>query len=192
MLLQIGAKPEAGFDEPIGILTDCHKRIREFLRAMVIAAKNPPARPFDEHELARVRGALRYFRVSGPKHSADEEESLFPRMRQMNSAPVNAALDVVDRIEEEHRYAEAKQLEVARLFEGWMENGSIPEADHEQLNSILAELTGHYDQHITTEEQKVFPAAAEMLTPADEEAIGKEMAARRGVPFRPALPQKRA
>lgn len=190
MLLQIGGKPESGFDEPIGMLTDCHKRIREFLKAMVIAARNQPEKSFDDDQRTRVLGALRYFRESGPRHSADEEESLFPRMRQMNSASVNTALDLVGRIEEEHRYAEAKQLEVARLFSGWIEQGSISEPDHARLNSILGELTGHYDQHIATEENEVFPAA-KALSPADEEAIGKEMAARRGVPFRPALPQNR-
>lgn len=192
MLLQIGAKPEAGFDDPMGILTDCHKRIREFLKAMVVAARNPPTHCFDEHEHARVEGALRYFRVSGPKHSADEEESLFPRMRQLNSPTINAALDIVGRIEEEHRYAEAKQLEVAQLFQSWVEHGSIPEPDHARLNAILSELNAHYDQHIATEERDIFPAAAAALSPADEEAIGKEMASRRGVAFRPTLSQKRA
>jgi len=31
MAIQIGAKPDSGFDDPIGMLKDCHRRIERFL-----------------------------------------------------------------------------------------------------------------------------------------------------------------
>ena len=31
MLLKIGGPPEHGFDQPLGLLSDCHRRIEHFL-----------------------------------------------------------------------------------------------------------------------------------------------------------------
>ena len=33
MGIQIGAKPDSGFDDPIGMLKDCHRRIEHFLQS---------------------------------------------------------------------------------------------------------------------------------------------------------------
>ena len=35
MFLQIGAKPESDFSEPLGMLSDCHKRIQFFLKDLM-------------------------------------------------------------------------------------------------------------------------------------------------------------
>jgi len=33
--MKVGAKPESHFSEPLGMLSDCHKRIRSFLRDLL-------------------------------------------------------------------------------------------------------------------------------------------------------------
>ena len=35
MAVQLGAKPEHSFDEPLGLLSDCHRRIEKFLDVMI-------------------------------------------------------------------------------------------------------------------------------------------------------------
>jgi hypothetical protein len=40
-------------------------------------------RPLTEETRAALETALRYFREAAPKHTADEEESRFPRLRQI-------------------------------------------------------------------------------------------------------------
>jgi hypothetical protein len=37
MTIQIGAKPDSGFDDPIGMLKDCHRRIEHFLYMLCVA-----------------------------------------------------------------------------------------------------------------------------------------------------------
>jgi hypothetical protein len=36
MAIQIGAKPDSGFDDPIGMLKDCHRRIEHFLNILCV------------------------------------------------------------------------------------------------------------------------------------------------------------
>ena len=36
MAIQIGAKPDSGFDDPIGMLKDCHRRIVSFLGILAL------------------------------------------------------------------------------------------------------------------------------------------------------------
>src|SRR5579884_2040993 len=102
MLITIGKKPESDFDDPVGMLRDCHKRITYFLNTLAIAAKNIPGQPLPEDVQGAVLNSLRYFREAAPNHNADEEQSLFPRMRtSMEQSP--AAL--MQSLEDEHRRA---------------------------------------------------------------------------------------
>jgi len=82
MAVQIGAKPDSGFDDPIGMLTDCHRRIEQFLEILVVVAHRAQRRALNDEESAAVRSALDYFRIGGQRHTADEELSLFPRLRE--------------------------------------------------------------------------------------------------------------
>jgi hemerythrin-like domain-containing protein len=46
---------------------------------------------------------------------------------------------------------------------------------------LLVQLRDLYRHHIATEDNEVFPAAAAALSVAEREAIGSEMASRRGI-----------
>jgi hypothetical protein len=91
MGIQIGAKPDAGFEDPIGMLKDCHRRIEHFLEMVCVVAEQARGRALNEEESAAVKAALHYFRVGGQRHNADEEESLFPRLRATDAAEDVAA-----------------------------------------------------------------------------------------------------
>ena len=81
MGIQIGAKPDSGFDDPIGMLKDCHRRIERFLGILCVVVNRVQGRSLIGEERDAVRAALQYFRTGGQRHTADEEESLFPRLR---------------------------------------------------------------------------------------------------------------
>ena len=85
MAVQIGAKPDSGFDDPIGMLKDCHRRIEHFLDILFLIAECAHARALTGEERSAVQAALQYFHVGGERHNADEEESLFPRLRGESS-----------------------------------------------------------------------------------------------------------
>jgi hemerythrin-like domain-containing protein len=49
------------------------------------------------------------------------------------------------------------------------------------LHELLTGLAAAYRRHIEAEDREVFPWAASLLSAPDRDAIGREMAARRGL-----------
>jgi len=45
MPIQIGHTGDHGFDEPLGLLSDCHRRIERFLRALLTVSRDERERP---------------------------------------------------------------------------------------------------------------------------------------------------
>jgi hypothetical protein len=39
MPFPIGRRPDHGFDEPLGLLSDCHRRIEDFLQVLITLAE---------------------------------------------------------------------------------------------------------------------------------------------------------
>jgi hemerythrin-like domain-containing protein len=179
MPILIGAKPESNFTDPIGLLGDCHRRIERFLEVLVRVAERGGA--LDDERRTALDTALRYFREAAPKHTADEEESLFPRLRRIESPGLQAVLARVESLEEDHVLADRIHAEVDDLGQSWLREGSLPAQQVTRLQTILAELRELYRQHIQAEDHEVFPAAAAVLSASDRQTIGKEMASRRGV-----------
>ena len=63
MGVQISAKPDSGFDDPIGMLTDCHRRIEQFLKILATVVERAEGRNLTGEEATAVQSALRYFRA---------------------------------------------------------------------------------------------------------------------------------
>jgi hemerythrin-like domain-containing protein len=174
--IQIGAKHDSGFDDPIGMLTDCHRRIESFLRVLCMVADRARGRALSKEETAALNGALSYFRSGGRRHTADEEESLFPRLRKEH---VDNALAELQRLEGEHRRADELHEVVEKLYLRWIEAGRLSDGDERTLLGSTAELERLYETHIKVEEEQVFPEAARTLDSQSIEEMGREFRARR-------------
>ena len=184
MLIKLGESADHGFDEPLGLLGDCHRRIERFLDALVsVASRGGAALAPEDRRLLET--ALRYFATAGPRHTADEEESLFPRLRRSGDPRAAGALDAVRRLESDHRAAEQHHAVVDDLGRRWLADGTLGTEDAATLVRRLAALQQLYGAHIAVEDRELSPAAARVLSKADIAAIGREMAERRGVPFEP-------
>ena len=181
MPVLIGAKPESTFEDPIGLHGDCHRRIERFLSILVRDAAEARGNPLSDEQRTAFQTALKYFREAAPKHTADEEESLFPRLRGMQMPEVRAVLSRVDRLEEDHACADKAHDEVDRLGSLWLEEGNLTPERASQLSSLIEELSELYRRHIAMEEGEVFPLAEAVLSPPERKAIGIEMAMRRGL-----------
>jgi hemerythrin-like domain-containing protein len=175
MAIQIGAKPDSGFDDPIGMLTDCHRRIESFLGILNAVAERARGRGLTGEERDAVQAALQYFRTGGQRHTADEEESLFPRLRK--SAAVS--FEDIDRLENDHREANDLHGSVERLYSTWIESGGLSSDDTLQLLSETARLKQLYSDHILVEETIVFARALQVLDSHAIAAIGTEFRFRR-------------
>jgi hemerythrin-like domain-containing protein len=180
MPITIGAKRESDFTDPIGMLGDCHRRIERFLNVLVvIAAQEKGGRLTEQHRTA-LATSLRYFREAAPKHTADEEESLFPRLRQLRHAGSHAILTRIEALEQDHECAGKVHDEVDRLGQLWLTMGHLSTKEAAQLSTLLDQLAKLYRSHIAIEDTEVFPFAASVLPPSDRESVGAEMATRRG------------
>ena len=181
MPIVIGAKRESTFADPMGLLTDCHRRIERFLAVLVQLSAQAQGGLLSGEQRTALETALRYFREAAPKHTADEEETLFPRLRALDRPEVRAVLEKVDALEDDHARAERIHAEVDRLGQAWLASGSLAPAQAARLAELVNGLTDLYRGHIAVEERDLFPAAAAVLEGHERVAMGREMAARRGL-----------
>jgi hemerythrin-like domain-containing protein len=177
MPVQIGAQSHSFFD-PTGLLSDCHRRIEMFLGALERVA-SVIDRPLTEDIRRALESALRYFREDAPKHAADEEMSLFPRMRQIHLPEIENAMERIDLLEQDHVVAASLHIEVEELGRCYLATGSLDAAGVEAFRKAIASLVSLYKQHIGIEDQLVFPLAARVLSSTDKLFIANEIAARR-------------
>jgi hemerythrin-like domain-containing protein len=181
MPVQLGSRPEHGFDQPLGLLNDCHRRIERFLEILQKVAEQGSASDLNDEQRRAVDAALEYFRKAAPRHTADEEESLFPMLRAAGSADSTAVLQIVESLEQDHAAANLAHAEVDRLFGAWIEQGGLTELQSKKLSLLLRELREMYRQHIAVEDNELFPLAARVLGPEQLKELGRQMANRRGI-----------
>ena len=179
MLLKIGHRPDHDFHEPLGLLSDCHRRIEHFLTLLTTIANHARGATLTDTQRAQLDAAANYFVTAAPRHAADEEDSLFPRLRASLDPEAAAALNLVDRLEADHAIATEYHEVVDRLVRRWLADGNLTTADVQQLLKRLEQLTSMYAAHIAVEDNEVFPAAAQILSKDDISEVGQEMMARR-------------
>ncbi len=175
MAIQIGAKPDSGFDDPIGMLKDCHRRIESFLGILCVVVNRAQGRSLSDEERDAIKAALQYFRTGGQRHTADEEESLFPRLRKSNAK----SFEEIDRLEGDHHEASDLHGTVEGLYSTWIESGVLGSEEIQQLLSQTARLKQLYSDHIQVEETIVFARAVQVLDSHAIAAIGTEFRIRR-------------
>ena len=179
MPVQIGAKTH-NFGDPTALLSDCHRRIEMFMGTLIAVAEvidHPPT----EATVRALESALRYFAEAALKHTADEEESLFPRLRQIRQAEIQTAFAKLKELEEEHRWAIALHEGIERLGAQYLATGALLGPEVDEFRNAARNLASMYKRHISVEDEWIFPLAGQMLSDVEKLAIAAEMASRRRV-----------
>lgn len=177
MLNQIKSAPKApGSQDAADLLLACHQRIRHFSGVAVKLAHGHGA---TEPEIAQAADSLyRYFSIALPLHEADENLSLHPRLRravpdgELAGPAADAMLDQHTAIDEL----------VERLVPLWVLLKSAPARLPElsaEMCSLSKRLSEIFDAHLKLEEETIFPAMRNYLSPSDLDDIVSEMQARR-------------
>lgn len=135
--------------------------------------------PLTEETRPALESALRYFREAAPKHTADEEESLFPRLRQMHLPDTESAMERFDLLVHGHVVAGSLHAKVEEVGQRYLAAGSLESTDVEAYREAIAGLVSIYKGHIHIEDNLVFPLAARLLSSTAKAAIAGEMAVRR-------------
>lgn len=176
MGIQIRARPDSGFDDPIGMLVDCHKRIEQFTLTLCILPESARGRTLTDEEREAVEASFHYFRVGVDRHNADEEDSLFPRLLGVCSREI---ADELNRLEEDHQRIHALHTSLEAIYWDWIAAGRLNAKDQVRLIEATGQLKRLHDDHIRREEQTVFPCAAEILDAETIAAMGEEFRQRR-------------
>jgi hemerythrin-like domain-containing protein len=143
-------------------------------------AREHQGRPLGAQHAEAVRKAQAYFAHAAPRHTADEEESLFPRVR--SALPGGAdTLANLDRLHADHGRADAMHARVDGLLTAWLREGTLPGEHATELVTVLESLDALYRDHIRVEEDAVFPLAGKVLSGDELARVGDEMRARRGL-----------
>jgi len=178
MPVQIGALPDASFDDPIRMLSDCHRRILSFASLLDRLAREFRGQPLDDSSRNALAQALHYFRTSGQLHTEDEERSLFPRIQSRLHPKLRA---ILDDLSADHRVADTRHERIEKLYRHWLADGTLASDLVEELQTQTRLLLATYQSHIETEDHTLFPAAESLLTSEEIAAVGKELASRRGL-----------
>lgn len=181
MPIQIGQSHDHGFDQPLELMSDCHRRIEMFLGVLERVTEQADGSKLSDEQRQAMDSALRYFKQAAPLHTQDEEESLFPCLRQSKNAKALELLIRVSHLETEHLAAERRHGDVDFLCRVWLQQNTLPAQQQKRLKQLLAELKSGYAEHIRLEDEVIFPAAAKILSPEELRQIGEEMAQRRGL-----------
>lgn len=113
-----------------------------------------------------------------PLHHADEDEDLFPRLRQRATADDDIEA-LLDRLAADHRATAAQSEPLLAALE-CMADGALPAPEDRAALRALAQAER---RHTTIENAIVLPLAKARLTRADRAALKAAMLARRAAPF---------
>ncbi len=171
---------EPGFDDPLALLAACHRRVERFLAAQIDITGYYGGEEMTASDSGRMRAALEYFSHAAPRHTQDEEESLFPKLQLRADANL---LALAAELQAQHRQADPLHALANRATQAWLDQGTLPADQAAALLADLQALEALYASHIAREDAELFPGARACLKHVDLEIIGRELAARRGVDF---------
>lgn len=169
--------PGAGFDEPFEMLGACHDRVRRSLDLLERLRAYLRDKGCDDSARQAARDVLRYFDIAAPLHHEDEELHVFPPLL----APGGDAglADVVRQLQRDH----------LRMAECWAAaRGALKDMAEARIQAFTPgqeaafdRFTACYADHLRHEDDSIYPAARALLDMQTQDAMGREMAVRRGV-----------
>jgi hemerythrin-like domain-containing protein len=168
----------AGFDEPFALLAGCHERVRRSLDLLQRVSDHVARLGADAQAQAAARDVLRYFDLAAPAHHEDEERHVLPLLQASGDVALARA---AERLRRDHDAIRAAWQVLRPLLLELADEARC--ADGAALAFAAARFVQVHDGHLELEDELVFPAAARMHP--DVAAMGREMAARRGVTPRP-------
>lgn len=168
--------PTPGFDDPLGVLRACHRRIAERLDLLERLPEYLETHGPDTAAQSAAQRVLNYFERAAGHHHADEEEDLFPILREARGRPGwdDRLMAVLEELEVEHqrlawRWARVQPSLVA-IARGKRGPALRPEA-----------LIQAYHAHMKVEDEVILPLADLLLNPPELQRMGAAMQKRRGL-----------
>lgn len=163
--------PLEDYQDPVQYLRATHgvilKQVRELEKLLDRAEANGVSESF--HNEPAWKDVFHFFARSAPQHEQDEEEALFPIVRervpkigfQLPNAPIHF-------LTQGH---ETLQGRVEELVNTWRKFKEGTEIDLKSFIAVARELVRLYQEHIKLEEETVYKIANDVLTPYERVEI---------------------
>jgi len=171
-LLPHPAAPAAGFDAPFAMLAACHERVERSLRLLERLAAHLARHGCDAQATDAARDLMRYFDLAAPAHHEDEERHVLPVLRANGDEAFAAQIEQEHR-EMRRRWAELRRDLVEVAAGRWTGAAAADFARWQQFATL-------YRAHVDSEDAHAFPVAEAALDATQQQAMGLEMARRRG------------
>ena len=170
----------AGFEDPLEMLLGCHRRIEKQLATLGKLPVYLAANGVDPEASSAAQAVLRYFAKAAPHHHEDEEKDLFPLLerRITDPAQLQRFRELRARLEADHEEMLGRWPRLRKSLEGIAEGLPSPLAADE-----VEAFRAIYARHIPLEEAAFPELFARWVREADRHALGRAMAARRGVAY---------
>jgi hemerythrin-like domain-containing protein len=174
-------RPLDGFTQPLMLWDACHQRGQRV--ALLLKRLFEHLKQHGPSDATRVTAAevRRYLAEAAPRHHADEDLDLFPRLRRQIDArgehipDAGRAVEALDVLERDHlRLEDQWQRLQAALVHA---ESAVPTPEH---CAVADDFADGFITHHAIEDQIITPVAQHALTADDLAAIGASMAARRG------------
>lgn len=164
---------------PAETIRACHEKLRVLVDELADGIKQrigpKPALPEETAELRALAATLHEL---VEVHAADEERSIFPRVRAAAS-PEEGADALVVRLVVDHRWGLDLHAQLDRLLERWGAEGRLDSTSSVALAETVNSLRRLYHEHIDLENAALGPLVERVLGPAEIRAICSEMRERR-------------
>ncbi len=158
------------------MLLDCHERIRHFMqlsRTLAHAEFAPSS------EIAETAEAIaRYFSIALPLHEADENETLFPRLK-VALIEGNLVRVAAETMVEQHKAIDELAADLLSICYSLNRHPEALPTLARRIEDVTRALDKIFDAHLKLEETVIFPAALELLTAEQLEEMAHEMQGRR-------------
>ena len=157
-------------DNPLDQISQEHLRQREVCATLDrLAALKAP-------DPGLAAGVLPHFDTLLARHVHDEEDDLFPLMRQ-RSEPGDDINDTLDRLIRKHQVSLELAVGVRDILRAMVRDDALPDADGA---AALVGFAAHERRHLIVENAIVLPLARARLTAADLVRLRTRMEQRRG------------
>lgn len=168
------------FEDPFALMRTCHRRIEQRLGLMQglaerLAHADPAVRA---QGLALLQSVHAFLSTAGIHHTADEDEDLYPMLRETQDPE---SLRALDELEHEHLRLEPVLVAFDRMAGRMVETEALDAESVSALSRLLATLAESYRAHILHEEGILYPRAEALLTPEQVARLSRGMRDRRGV-----------
>lgn len=170
------ASNAVGFDSPLVMLKECHRRVEDQCATLQQLAPHLASRGSDAAAAEAANAVLRYFDLAAPNHHADEEKDLFPALLEaMAGSDAVSIRGIIEDLLADHEELD-RQWQSLRSVLLQVAAGHGATLDPAAVDAFESA----YARHIAREEGEVLPMAERLLSDASLESLGGAMRRRRG------------